>query len=617
MANDYVLIVHGTFDGPKAGETKWYQPDDTNPSNFCSRLNDALQKSGADRWVWRKQRTREVRFSWSGANNHEERIAAGRRLFEKLREIERADGAARIHFVAHSHGGNVVLVAIQAYVEALKEAGNKVYAALEKAEFEPTKAAASVAQALQAHVGSETAMECWRVSSVQTLLDDRLRYKTHQRPRDGSWTKDYPSHKINEYNLGPSDGVDGVYEYRKFLQAWLADTDVNRIGRLVFLGTPFVVKRWHHTGRWTLKNILGVCIDIAVALALGLFVSLFLCALLFLPYLGWVSAKYMLYSQLSLEDLQVVAGLPFVVIVVGIMLAFWGFYESGSGRKDVNLYSASDTFSNFEVIDLYDALIVHAGHADEAFLGLSAEVLVYGLLNQRIASMFASPSQDVGTISGQESRARYIFGGWLSRMRDRLTSPIRRLLAPHLGRRFTATMTNVLQSAALGVSPQELREASLIVTNTIDHPAIFRETPWDVGRLLASTSLVPPLPKSADLRRYEFLWNDAALEARKASSPIWQSLEPRLGDLRQRYPDRPNLERQLLNAVLMIEEKADEAFSTVNFTHSAYYQHDAITTVVAKFLANTDWRAEIDRIECAISGRTFPPATLTPAAAKP
>ena len=106
--NHYVLVVHGTFNAPVEGDTKWYQPG----GSFCLALESAFRNTPLAGSVWHDAPFGPVFFSWSGGNSHEERMRGARELSALLRRIAAADPQARIHIIAHSHGGNVALAAI-------------------------------------------------------------------------------------------------------------------------------------------------------------------------------------------------------------------------------------------------------------------------------------------------------------------------------------------------------------------------------------------------------------------------------------------------------------------------------------------------------------------------
>lgn len=104
----YVLIVHGTWNAPEAGETKWYQKGGA----FAQALAQRLESTALAGAVWRNCAGKPTDFSWCGDNTHECRLEAADRLYEEILGIQDVDETARIHIVAHSHGGNVVLKSI-------------------------------------------------------------------------------------------------------------------------------------------------------------------------------------------------------------------------------------------------------------------------------------------------------------------------------------------------------------------------------------------------------------------------------------------------------------------------------------------------------------------------
>lgn len=107
-----IILVHGTWGRgifPKMSDlsrsyfraTKgWFEEG----SQFCSRLDAALKNASLD-WPIRA-------FLWSGANSVHARDCAARDLSNQLREdLKDPDTTAVI--IAHSHGGNVALRALQ------------------------------------------------------------------------------------------------------------------------------------------------------------------------------------------------------------------------------------------------------------------------------------------------------------------------------------------------------------------------------------------------------------------------------------------------------------------------------------------------------------------------
>ncbi|MGD0192192.1 MAG: alpha/beta hydrolase [Rhizomicrobium sp.] len=91
MANDLVVLVHGTF----ARGAPWAAENGPLAQTLKSRISGAKVRS----------------FPWTGDNNHMARLAAGRELAQFLDELNAQHPDATLHLITHSHGGNVALYA--------------------------------------------------------------------------------------------------------------------------------------------------------------------------------------------------------------------------------------------------------------------------------------------------------------------------------------------------------------------------------------------------------------------------------------------------------------------------------------------------------------------------
>lgn len=130
------ILVHGTFanpgyDAPASGagadEDRWWRLPGRGgePGNMADKLQQALGT------VWepgRDPRDGDLSYrdigEWSGKNTHKARIVAARNLARGLEQLAHGRGCRpehplQVNFVAHSHGGNVVL-------ECLKHMGDNV-----------------------------------------------------------------------------------------------------------------------------------------------------------------------------------------------------------------------------------------------------------------------------------------------------------------------------------------------------------------------------------------------------------------------------------------------------------------------------------------------------------
>jgi hypothetical protein len=102
-AHTPIILVHGTFAGPKEGSRQWYEPD----SDFCRALDKALEKRGVHARCWAGIEPLEY-FHWGpGTNDWLDRAEAAKRLRDYLHNRQ-----GRCHVVAHSHGGNLLLDAL-------------------------------------------------------------------------------------------------------------------------------------------------------------------------------------------------------------------------------------------------------------------------------------------------------------------------------------------------------------------------------------------------------------------------------------------------------------------------------------------------------------------------
>jgi hypothetical protein len=109
------IVIHGTY----ARDEAWWRLDPDHGS-FASRLEAALAARGLPGTVWRPALDAGLdydAFTWSGRNSHPDRRRGARRLAATLERLGAAIGATaerplQVNFVAHSHGGNVVLDAL-------------------------------------------------------------------------------------------------------------------------------------------------------------------------------------------------------------------------------------------------------------------------------------------------------------------------------------------------------------------------------------------------------------------------------------------------------------------------------------------------------------------------
>jgi len=99
----------------------WWRLGTPDAPTFADLLEAQLAERGLAGSVWRPAIAagfNEASFAWSGHNRHTDRIEGARHLAATLRALADRTGATAadplvVHFVAHSHGGNVSLEALR------------------------------------------------------------------------------------------------------------------------------------------------------------------------------------------------------------------------------------------------------------------------------------------------------------------------------------------------------------------------------------------------------------------------------------------------------------------------------------------------------------------------
>ncbi|MEL7049914.1 MAG: hypothetical protein AAFO75_13335, partial [Pseudomonadota bacterium] len=108
-----VTLVHGTF----ARGTAWTQDGSTLREWVLDALKHHDGQDGAQADV-----IIDV-FEWSGRNTHKARVKAGHELADHIRRLRKGHPDCRHFIVAHSHGGNIALLAHKHLSEDLHATG--------------------------------------------------------------------------------------------------------------------------------------------------------------------------------------------------------------------------------------------------------------------------------------------------------------------------------------------------------------------------------------------------------------------------------------------------------------------------------------------------------------
>ena len=120
-------IVHGTF----ASDSTWWKRS--------GRFAQAVETEHPG--VWRCGNVEISEYSWTGANAHADRVAGGRTLARHIRQLEQRKQNQEVSYqaidiIAHSHGGNVTLEALQQLSDANIPVNNVVLIATPHVKLE-------------------------------------------------------------------------------------------------------------------------------------------------------------------------------------------------------------------------------------------------------------------------------------------------------------------------------------------------------------------------------------------------------------------------------------------------------------------------------------------------
>jgi hypothetical protein len=603
----YVLVIHGTWNAPKVGEPAWYRPNAEDPRNFCTMLGDRLRGGLLEGSILRPINGIKVDFAWSGENVHSERLKAARNLCKLIIQITQTDPRARIHLIGHSHGGNVILKAVEYYTNYLHWQAGAIAARLFKLRARPT-VDQWVQDILPQVVGSHAEIVFHRCRNFLEDLNENIlsfpsRYPWEWRRRwifrDRGFERPF---KLVQYYDRPSN--------ISYL-AWLSSPNVDRIGKLVFLGTPFLAKSWRPSplgrrGRhFAMSFATAGTLTLVSAFVLGV---PFLLALVLILGLTWFRESFPSYLPASLTALA--------IIVAVLTIFFFGGEES---RADTNLYfdqihvkKMRDHFGNKWDSEkpLYQALVVHSNLLDEALLGLSAEPVVYALLaprvnsflNPDVARWYSDPETTGFSLTSFTTSLRYLWKSLAGLLGAGVWTIFRVPVQWLFRRRIIEKLLKLVRAAAMGL-PEDLQSgADVKVSNRIMIDEAFREASWDVTELLLigpapgkgrdektpdGAEAVEPSTARRDLYRY--LFDAPQVRVNQKQSWFWKRTEPHLAEIKKNYSriHGDSLDVALPRLCITLDERLREARELIELTHSLYYSNETVIDAVAAYLSDS------------------------------
>lgn len=544
-----IFLVHGTWGKSADG---WYISEED--ESFRSALAEAIDQSsiaGSD--------IEYVPFEWEHNNSHKDRLDGAEKLGKMMFSMREDDPEVYFHLVAHSHGGNVVLKALELYLGRIQH-GIQFTGGLGKApEF------------------YEYLLERFTENSFCTAAEQQA-VNDHKRSiRSGIKSYDLEKHKglagvLNSQNLNQRR------RFRKEVKGEMLSLaryqQFHRIASVVTMGTPFYFKRWEVTKlNQFLDRIIKTLSAIVMGFLMGYFAVLFYASVAALiPGINFIGFNFLNWHW----ALQLFAAILFVATSLGM------FTEIAERAKDTNMYFDETKLGPLLSAPggkLFRTFSVHASYLDEAFSTLKAVTEVEPLVHRAITNftqpriwVFSTRQEVAGTSTSVLNIVRTV----LRRIVKFVISivfmfayPFRYLVnivASFFAKRQIAT--NVSEFA-YGLPADELIEAKTQVVNVLNAEYIY-SIDLDATQFLSRLSI----NMEEEVGRFDFLWDGDALKTKFEGSKI-----------KELYEEEAPLTHDQKKHLLAIEERAKEFFGVSGLRHSMYYQSPRVIQEIAKFIA--------------------------------
>lgn len=566
------ILIHGTFAGKRTGVTQWYELGREDNGSFINRLEAALREKGVlEPITWHV-------FSWSGANTHRERLLAAETLYALIRDVLATSEGSELILLAHSHGGNVALKALELLWRRGAE-GERVFDLLLRAvgiervlvDRVPSHVIASDPRLSDVSLGLRTFLK-----SVVLLLTLSLRFQARG-PRNGDA-------KDQERWLAAArrSFLVGVL-LEPFCVRWSAER--RSPVHLMTMGTPFFQKAWNPQPSF--KSARAWLARIAVAAL----VATALCGA------GWVIFKSHSIPPSGTALLQV------WLWSVGVVLGLGLIFRLQQQRTDTNVYfniHPGYGGDEFRVSELpWRLSVIQAGLLDEALLTLSAEPLILAELAPRLTRpltprlSWALPADATGDHSGiiplspqhLLKQAVTLAGQWIYNATIGFALRLLGWIATFVAHQFLLrTLLRSIKSGGFGIPEREFNDARVTVVPIPSLDAFFRQQMWDATRALVEEA--PVRPTTADRHaQWGFLWDEELLGAEVRSSPTWKRVSAALPHLKRERGAHFEDEVALQRVTVALEERLREASGLVPLNHSGYYSNQKVIGKLSEWIA--------------------------------
>jgi len=603
-----VILVHGTFAAPKAGVTQWYQGDPGTKDSFAGRVEAALRADGDTRpIVWQA-------FTWSGKNDHGERLKAAAALCEKIQRLQETSPGEEICLIAHSHGGNVALKALELVLRGGSEASAAFDVLLRALGVERLNAQAATERVIGAYRIPDSPLSRF-VKNAATFLMFSVRIKGLPPPGASSvdlarWLERMRRSYLVRWMIEP------------FSLRWNAERRP-RV-QLITLGTPFFQKSWldPSPGQQRANRVVGTVAAVAAIAAAIYCIAVALTSVLLLAGLSLGVPVSSLFLSASL-------------CVLIIFTSAW-FARQMHWRGDTNIYFAVPrgiiADQPPEGRARWRLLAIHTGLLDEALLGLSTEPLVAAGLGPVLRrplvpplqwhigedpiGLFAPTTPIIGDFARLVRQGALVAALWIYNLTVgfviRTLAWSVALVAHQL---LLNTATRLVSSVGMGVGDDELRGARMHVVPVPSIEDFFAQEAWDATHALIEEPAKAPGPGEQQAQ-WKFLSDPQALAAAIEKSVIWPFLEPR--GIGQSGLDSEAARSEVLKLQrisVALEQRICEALGLVPLNHSSYYDNPTVIERVSRAMKMwSDLTTKADAPGArTIQGRTLPGNTgVTP-----
>lgn len=563
-----IILVHGTWGRDNNG---WYQLLD-NSECFTFKLKDSLDGELMNPIY--------IPFEWSGDNNHIERELAAEKLACKLIELRDEHSDARFHFIAHSHGGNVVLKAVELYVNKLRNYLIRPFLSKENS-FEFTD---SIIEYLNSNKNKDILIEN---EDFNKIVGDIVKLNDEQKRNSNNFFYKLNMRVTYSY-IFSSDGT--IFYLAESLKGKIFDAleylgtyeEHHRLMNIITLGTPYYYKKWD-------LSKLSLVLD-RVIHNLVMFLALIITVMFF-------TVPIKLIFSTSWDILNPQGWHWLIQIAVGAYSIFFIYVANlmyTDRVEDTNVYFSPSNVSGFlsklNNNSLCKSLIIHSEYFDEVYLGLSFYSTIKSTLNNKLSELsktmwwiFHWERQRTGVVRGSISGEARWFQGNQNKFFFSIIMmpffPVRFAINKLINWQLISKVNLGIKTLSFGLPEGEFSDSSVTVNN-IPKLKFLNTYELDISNHIKDLEKGIEKTKTADTARnkiiqkkdeYSFLENEVELtECYEKSNIAKHILTEVTSDEKKR--------------ILMLEQRGKEILGVTGLRHSMYYKNDKVINAISQFL---------------------------------